>query len=123
MADYVPVHPAGAPVTYTASAATVGGQLLAVTGNDAVAPTSGAVAAWVGVASKDTASGARLAVHSGGVQELTVTADTVAGGQVVPAAAGAVAPYDDQTHTPDQVVGLVVRGALAGAKARVQLSR
>lgn len=123
MADYVPVFAPGQDISLTTSAAVTGGQLLVISGNDTVAASSAASAAWVGVAAFDAASGAKVTVHSGGVHELLLAADAAAGVNVVAGAAGAVTPYVGGTHTVDQIVGLVVRGALAAAKARVKLAR
>jgi len=53
------------PLTYTAGAPVTGGQLLAFTGPDTVAPTSGPTLAVAGVAGHDAAAGAPVTVHAG----------------------------------------------------------
>lgn len=107
MADYAPVNGAdlGEAVSYTASAPITGGQLLAFTGADTVAPTAGATLAIAGVAGHDAASGAPVTVHMGGgiVHETQTTAAAVAAGALIAAAAG----------------GLVTGGAAAGSELGV----
>lgn len=122
MPDYVEVFKAGDDVTFTAGAAITGGQLLAVTGVNIVAPTSGATDAWIAVAVQDAVTGSLVGTTAGGVQELTCATGVTAGQTVVPAAGGAVAPLGAGTNYA-QVVGLALTTAVAGAKARVKLAR
>lgn len=131
MADYLPLFKPGQDITSTTSAAVTGGQLLAVSGSGTVAPTAGATAAWVGVAAYDAASGARVAIHKGGVQRLTATGAIAAGDQVVSAANGTVATVPavaatvgsaDVTNTR-QIVGIALTSAAAGAAVDVDFLR
>lgn len=91
MATHIHLFDPGAPVTFTTSAAVVGGQLLAVTGNRTAAPTAGINAKWVGVAGFDAASGERVTVVKGGVQRIMASGTIAAGDTVVSAADGKVA--------------------------------
>lgn len=122
MADYVAPFAPGHDITRTASAAITGGQLVVVSGNDTVAPSAAANAAWLGVATTDAASGARIGVTSGGVQELTASGAIAAGAPVVAAAAGAVAALGAGTNYA-QVVGIALAAAADAAKVRVKFAR
>lgn len=122
MADYVSVFAPGDDITVTASAAVAAGQLVAVSGPKAVAPTSASTAAWLGVATTDAASGALLGVTSGGVQELTASAGVTAGDVVVAAADGEVAAIGAGTNYA-HVVGVALTTVAADAKVLVKLVR
>ena len=132
MPEYVPVFKPGEDITATASAAIVGGQLVGVSGPGSVAPTAAASSpSWVGVATTDAASGAKVGVTSGGVQELTCTTAVTAGDLVVSSAtAGQVASLAAVT-TPTAadvtgtraIVGVALTSASAGAKARIKMER
>jgi hypothetical protein len=88
MADYAAVFEPGTTQTYVASATITGGQLVQVTGNNTVAPTSATVADVVGVAANDAATGALVTVISlPGVRHLLLAVGAVTAGQVVEAAA------------------------------------
>ncbi|WP_378735510.1 capsid cement protein [Nocardia brasiliensis] len=121
MADYAPIFKPGEAITRTTSAAVTGGQLLIVSGNDTVAPSSAASAAWLGVAAHDAASGDQVTVLRGGVQELAASGAIAAGAAVIPAAAGAVAAIGAETNY-SFVVGVALSAA-AGGRVRVALSR
>lgn len=120
MADYTPIH-SGLATTSTTSAAVTGGELLAVSGDDTVAKTSAATAAWLGVAGYDAASGALVTVEHGGVQELTASGAITAGAQVIAAADGKVATIG--AGTQDQVVGIARTTAADGEAVEVQMAR
>lgn len=123
MPDYVPVFKPGEDLTLTAGAAITGGRLVAVSGASTVTETSGATAAWIGVATVDTASGAKVAVTSGGVQVCTAAAAVVAGDVLIPAAAGRVTPIGAGTNYA-QVVGIALTAAAAaGDPVRVRFAR
>lgn len=123
MADYVPVFKPGEDLTFTAGAAIVGGRLVAISGANTVTETGGATAAWIGVATQDAASGAKVAVTSGGVQEVTAAAAVVAGDILIPAATGRVTPIGAGT-TYSQVVGVALTAAAgAGSTVRVRFVR
>lgn len=118
MADYTPIRKPGADLPIVTSAAVTAGQLVFVSGEQTVAPTSAATAAWIGVAAFDAALGAKVTVHAGGVHELKSTGAIVAGANVVAAAGGSVATVGSATI--DQVVGVAL-GAAAGGKVVVKL--
>lgn len=118
MADYTPIRKPGADLPILTSAAVTGGQLVAVSGNQTVAPTSAATGAWLGVAAFDAASGAKVTVHAGGVHELAASGAIAAGANVVGAADGAVATVG--AGTIDTVVGVAL-GAAANGKVVVKL--
>lgn len=92
MADYLPKFKPGEAITRTASAPITGGQMVFVSGSGTVAPTTGASAAWLGVAAHDAAIGDPVTVFKGGVQRPLASASITAGDQVVTAANGRVAP-------------------------------
>lgn len=120
MGDYSPIH-SGQSTTRTTSAAVTGGQLLIVSGDDTVAPSSAASGAWLGVAAFDAASGAKVTVELGGVQELTASGAIAAGAQVVAAADGKVATIGAGTF--DQAVGVALNAAADGEPVRVRMER
>lgn len=92
MADQLPKFKPGQAVTFTASAAVTGGQLVeSTTGDYQVGPAGATSLKVVGVAGHDAAINAKVVVHIGGVQKLTTTAAAVtAGALIVAAAAGQV---------------------------------
>lgn len=122
MADYVSVFAPGDDITMTASAAITGGQLVAVSGVKTVAPTGASTGAWLGVATTDAASGAKVGITSGGVQELVASGSVTAGDVVVPAAAGKVAAIGAGT-TYSHVVGVALTTAADAAKVLVKFAR
>lgn len=121
MADHTPDYLAGAAVTFLASADVSGGQLVEISGNVSVAPTSGATAAWRGIAAFDAKAGDRVTVLSGGVHTLDASGAIAAGAVVVAAADGKVAALGSD---PDysQVVG-IAEAAATNNKVRVKLAR
>lgn len=130
MSDYLPKYAPGTAITSTTSAAVTGGQLLEVSGSGTVAPTAGATADWLGVATQDAASGALVGVLSGGVQRLTASGAITAGDQVVAAAAGAVATLPPATtavvadiNAARQVVGIALTTVAAGALVEIKMAR
>jgi predicted RecA/RadA family phage recombinase len=122
MAEYLPVFKPGQDITSTTSAAVVGGRLLVVSGNGTVAESSAATGAWVGVAAYDAASGARVAIHKGGVQRLTASGAITAGDRVIPAANGRVATLGAGADY-SQVVGIALTTAADGAAVDVDFVR
>ncbi|WP_433592310.1 capsid cement protein [Nocardia sp. CA-145437] len=121
MPEYAPIHKPGEAFTRTTSAAVTAGQVLIVSGNDTVAPSSAASAAWLGVAAFDAASGDIVTVLSGGVHELAASGAIAAGARVITAAAGAVADIAAGTDY-SQIVGVALAAA-SGGKVRVKLAR
>lgn len=111
MAEFVPIHKPGQSWTSTASADITAGQALVVSGQDTVAPSAAANAAFVGVAAFDAKSGEKVTVLSGGgVYPLTSTGTVGDGDPLTTAAGGAVAAAG---ASPD--VGTVIGVALADA--------
>ena len=111
----------GDEVTYTASAAVTGGQLVAVTGNRTVGPAGAGSSAWIGVAEYDAAIGEKVTVTSGGIHELTSSGAVAAGANVIGAAAGAVATIGAETDY-SKIVGVAIAAA-ASNKVLVKLAR
>lgn len=130
MAEYVPLFKPGQAITSQASAAIVGGRLVAVSGSGTVAETAGATTAWVGVAAFDAASGDKVTVHCGGVQKLTASGAITAGDQVISAAAGRVASLAaaagataGDINSARQVVGIALSTAADGGSVQIQMVR
>lgn len=111
MTEFVPIHKPGQRWTSTASADITAGQALAVSGQDTVAPTSAASAAYVGIAAFSAKSGEKVTVLSGGgVYELTSTGTVGDGDSLTTAAAGAVSAVG-----ADPGAGTIIGVALADA--------
>lgn len=123
MADYVPVFEDGDELTMAAGAAIVGGRLVVLSAANTVVESSGASAAWLGVATTDAASGAKVGVVSGGVQEVAVNAAVAVGDVLIPAASGRVTPIAAGTDYA-QVVGIALTAqGTAGQTCRVRFVR
>lgn len=90
MADYSPKFTPGRDFTLTAGAAILGGQLLYVSGSNAVSPTTASTPSWLGVARQDAAQGDKVVVTRGGVQIVVASGGINAGDRVIPGAAGKV---------------------------------
>lgn len=118
MADYLPKFSPGAVVTYVASAAVLGGQLVTISGNGTVAPTAGP-GTVEGVAGRDAAVGQGVPVTAAAVHVLTASAAITAGQRVQSAAAGGVAPWAG-TAAAD-VIGHATEAIASGAAGRVRL--
>lgn len=103
-------------VTLTAGAAVIGGQLVAVGPDSKVYPTTGFT--WLGVAGADAAAGDSVVIYFGGVHDLTSAGTITAGGQVIAASAGRVAPF---TYYPANLdlVGVALTSATVGGTVRV----
>lgn len=121
MAESLPLFAPGADITFTASAAITGGQLVAVTGARTVGPAAAGSSAWIGVAAHDAANGAKVLVRNGGVFELTASGAIAAGVNVIAAASGAVAAIGAETDY-SKVVGVALAAA-ASNKVIVKLAR
>lgn len=121
MGEYLPLHQPGHAVTRKASAAITGGQLVAVTGDGTVGPTSAATAAFFGVAGHDAANGDDVTIHKGGVQRLVASGAIDDGDIVVAAAAGKVANND--TPGAGQQVGIALTTAADGETVEVDMVR
>ncbi len=115
----------GDHISYTCSAPVVGGQLVVITGDRAVAPSADATHGCAGVAMYDQpivplpgGNAANVTVLSEGAFFLSASVALVAGTYVVPAVGGAVAP----ATAPDRGIGYVIAGGAAGGTALVQLT-
>lgn len=123
MGDYVPVFKPGEDITLTAGAAITGGQLVALSAANTVVPTSAATGAWIGVAAQDAASGEKVAITAGGVQEPLVGSAVVVGDRLIPAASGRVVPIGAGTDY-SQVVGIALTAqSTAGQPVRARFVR
>ena len=89
--DYLPKF-SGASATFTASAAVIGGRLVAVAGTRLVGPAGADSAAVVGVAAFDVVTGDPVTVYTRptGVHSLTASGAIEAGAKVTADAAGKV---------------------------------
>lgn len=122
MSEFVPIHKPGQSWTSTASDDITAGQALVVSGQDTVAPSAAANAAFVGVAAFSAKSGEKVTVLSGGgVYELTSTGTVGDGDALITAASGAVAALDVGT-TYSQVIGVALADA-ASNKVKALLFR
>jgi hypothetical protein len=117
MPEYTPRFKPGSTITLTASAAITGGQLVAVSGDNTVAPAGAGSAAVIGQAANDTASGAPVAIHTSGhaVHVATAAAIVTAGAPLKSAAAGQVTPWVSGTDGAQLIVGIALAGAAAAA--------
>lgn len=112
MAEHTPIYFCADRLPRTASATITGGQLVYVSGNDTVAPTSAATSAWLGVAANDAASGEQVVVYTEGVHQVAASGAIAAGATVIPAASGAVADQSTPSAANDvQVVGVALSAA------------
>ena len=121
--DYSPIFFCGDSITRVTSAAVTAGQVLIVSGDDTVAASSGASAAFLGIAGFDAASGAEVTVIDEGVHELAASGSIAAGDLVIPAASGAVATQGTASAANAvQVIGIALKAA-ANSKVTVKLFR
>jgi hypothetical protein len=119
MPEYSPLFKPGAEFTRLTSAAVTGGQVLIVSGNDTVAPSSAASAAVLGVAGFDAASGDYVTVITAGVVSLAASGAITAGASVAAAASGAVAAHSGTNYST--ILGVAL-GAAANSKVLVKLT-
>jgi len=117
MPDYVPNLLDADAYTATTSAPVVGGQLLAVAGDNLVAPAGLSSTSVCGVAAFDATSGAVVTIFRGGIQLLVASGPVVAGDVLTAAAAGQV--VTNTAATAAQFIGTAKTGAAAGAVVRV----
>lgn len=114
MGDFLPRLGGSKPVPMATSAAVTGGQLVYISGNSTVAPTTGPSTLAFGVAAMDDAVGGNvISVYRSGIFQLAASGAIAAGAAVVPAASGAVATIGADT-TYDQVCGQAVAAASSG---------
>lgn len=119
MAEFAPLFKPGAEFTRTTSAAVTGGQVLVVSGNNTVAPSSEASAAVVGVASFDAGSGETVTVLTHGVVSLAASGAITAGASVAAAADGEVAAHSGGNYST--IIGVALAAA-ADDKVLVKLT-
>lgn len=117
MAEVLPVYKPGQAVSMTASTAVTGGQLVEISGPNAVAAAAAASKKVFGQAAFDAKAGERVTVHRGGVLRCTASGAVVAGDLVVTAAAGKVATA--ATPDPLTLVGRAITTAADGATVEV----
>lgn len=131
MSDYLPLFKPGQAVTSQASAAIIGGKMVAVSGSGTVATAGANADDWVGVAAYDVAaSGDQVTIHSGGVQRLTASGAITAGDLVVCGALGTVAKLAvvttptaaDVTNTR-AIVGIALTTAADAALVEIKMER
>ncbi|UVO12819.1 DUF2190 family protein [Mycobacterium sp. SVM_VP21] len=118
--DYVPKFLGGCTITCTATADITAGQLVVVSGDYKVAPSSAAAQSQFGVAVRSVKSGQRVAVWFEGVHQLAASGAISAGTAVVGAASGAVAAATAETPA-GEVVGYALAAA-ANSLVDVRLS-
>lgn len=121
MAEHTPHYLPADRLPRTTSAQVTGGQVVVISGNDTVAPSSAASSAWLGVAGHDAASGAQVVVYTEGVHEVAASGAIAAGARVISAASGAVATIGSETDY-SRVLGKALRAA-ADNKVLIKLGR
>lgn len=92
------------------------GQVVYISGDMTVAPTSGASGAAIGVAMFDTKSGEPIAVECEGLMKLTAGGTITAGSKVVSAAGGKVATGTENT------IGIALSDATADGDVIVKFA-
>ena len=121
MADYTPKFLPGQNVTYLAGAVIDGGQVVYLSAAGTCLPTAAAHANVLGVATKYTAAGERVAVSRGGVQRCVSGAAIAVGDPLKSAASGRVVPYVVGTDPVTQLIGFALTAAgAAGTSVDVQ---
>ena len=121
MADYAPKYAPGGDVTYLAGAAITGGQVVYLSAAGTVLLTAAAHANVMGVATRDIASGERVAVSRGGVQRCVSGDAITVGDPLKSAATGRVVPYVVGTDPITQYLGFALTAAgAAGTSVDVQ---
>lgn len=118
MADYQPVYSPATAYTSTTSATVTGGQVLKVSGDGTVAPSTAIADQIAGIAAHDAANGAKVTIHAlqGVIHELVASAAVTAGTVVEPSTtAGQVKTISSGTR-----LGVALTAASgAGVKLRV----
>lgn len=122
MAEHTPKYFPADRLPRTTSATVTGGQVLAVSGNDTVAPIAAPNEAWLGVAAHDAASGERVVVYTVGVHQVPASGAIAAGKPVIGAAGGAVAAFTNGTDEPEEIIGTALSAA-ASSLVVIKLGR
>jgi hypothetical protein len=120
MAEYIPIYKPGQALTLKASATVTAGQVVAISGDNTIAPAGAASTACVGVAGQDAAVNDNVVVYAGGVQNVLASGAITAGSPVIAGAAGTVAA--SATPPAGQQVGIALTGG-TGVLVRVQFGR
>ena len=92
------------------------GQVVYVSGDMTVSPTTGASASVLGVAMSDAKTGNPIAVECEGLMKLTAAGTITAGAKVVSAAGGKVAAGTENT------IGIALSSAVAGGDVYVKFA-
>lgn len=110
MVDHLLKFKPGQAVSFTATTAITGGQVVEVTGNRSVGvPTAAASLKAIGTAGHDAGIGDQVVVHLNGPVDTMIAAAAVAAGVNVEAATAGKA----QTATTGRVLGLTLSAATA----------
>lgn len=121
MGDWLPRYATEEPVPMTTSAPVTGGQLVYVSGNNTVAPTSGASTLPFGIAAFDDPVGGNvITVYRRCIGTVAASGSIAAGAAIIAAASGAVATIASDT-TYDQVCGQALSAA-ASSQVLISLS-
>lgn len=120
MADINPLFLPGARITFTASGALTGGNLVVPTGDRRIARAGAAAANCIGVTERDAVAEQKVPVGTNGVYELVAAAAVAAGDVIRCAANGEAEPIG--AGTVDQRIGKALTGAAAGAKFQALLN-
>lgn len=118
MSDHLLKFKPGQAVTFTATTALTGGQVVEVTGNRSVGVAGAASTKAIGTAAHDVAVGDSVIVHLNGPVDTVTSAAAIAAGAAVEAAAAGKA----QTATTGRVFGIALSAATA-ADQTVQVLR
>ena len=129
MADYTPIAFPGSAIGHLrASATIVGGNVVAVSGVNTVAPAGANAQNVVGVAVSDAANGDTVTYETEGIHELVTTGTVTAGDIVVAAAAGTVStlavvttPTPADVTNTRAIIGIALTTATTGLKVAVQV--
>jgi hypothetical protein len=121
MGDYTETHSPGAHVTYTASGAITGGQVVALVSAGTVATAAGtALEPIVGVACHDQVAGQKVTVARGGVQRPIAAGVIAAGAYVKSAAAGQVTTFVTGTDNPVSCLGVAIEAGTASNPMKIE---
>lgn len=114
MGIYAPNNFPGDRLPYTAGANIAAGQLVFISANETVSPTTAATASVEGVAAYDCLSGGQVTVIEVGKHTLAASGTITAGSPVKSAAAGAVAAWVSGTDDASLIVGHATSAAAGG---------
>jgi len=121
VAEYVPFLDED-NITRKASATITGGQMVYISGDGTVAPTTGAVANWLGMAGFDAAVGDNVTIHTEDFPKATASGAITAGDALETAAAGKLAKHTLGTNDY-LVVGYALNTVADGGTVRLKSIR